>query len=419
MCSIRVVAIRIARLSHWNLSSWNIGMSKIFAGLLLVFVSGAGSSQMMGGSMSTSQYFPLVDGARYEYAFVTGTRMTATAVMHAGQTWGSASQLTSVHMTFACREATPCADDATDFYRMDMDGPHYFGGDGNSAGDGHFMMTLASPEWMLKNPVWPGTMMGAGSYKGSETWQMSVRGMNSMTGPQSHMSSYEAVALETVVTPMGTFTNALHIHEQRGPGYSRDVWYAQGVGMIRWMDGVEEAVLVKVTMPTGPMPLVRRAIEYFHAGLGHYFTTANPAEIDMLDSGRLAGWQRTGMSFNVLDAAADTSGRAVPVCRYYGNPVYGLDTHFYSGAPDQCAAVQRLWPDRWTLESDDVFQVYMPDSMTGACPSGSLPVYRTWNQRSDTNHRYTMDVRVQATMMAAGFAAEGYGSPPVAMCTPQ
>ncbi|MBK7469701.1 MAG: hypothetical protein IPI73_02735 [Betaproteobacteria bacterium] len=69
--------------------------------------------------MSTAQYFPLVDGARYDYVFLNGPRMTATAVMHAGQSWGGAAQLTSVHMTFTCRPATPCADDATDFYRMD------------------------------------------------------------------------------------------------------------------------------------------------------------------------------------------------------------------------------------------------------------------------------------------------------------
>ena len=63
--------------------------------------------------------------------------------------------------------------------------------------------------------------------------------------------------------------------------------------------------------------------------------------------------------------------------------------------------------------------MYMPDAITGTCPAGTLPVYRAWNQRPDTNHRYTMDARVQATMMQHGFAAEGYGTPPVAMCSPQ
>jgi len=394
-------------------------MSRTLAAALLALASSACFGQMMGGMMSTAQYFPLVDGARYEYMFVSGPRTTATAVMHGGQSWGGVTNLTSVHMTFACKPAIPCADDATDFYRMDPDGMHYFGGDGNTSADDHFMMTYTSPEWMLKNPVTPGTMMGPGSYQGSETWLMPVQGMNSMMGPQSHMSSYQALALETVTTPMGTFANALHVHEQRGPGYSRDVWYAQGVGMVRWMDGTEEALLAKVTLPTGPGLAVKRAVEYFNAGLGHYFMTADAAEIDVMDSGRMFGWQRTGMSFNVVDAAADTSGMAAAVCRYYGSPAFGLDTHFYSGSADQCAAVMRLWPDRWVLESSDVFQMYMPDAITGTCPAGTLPVYRAWNQRPDTNHRYTMDARVQATMMQHGFAAEGYGTPPVAMCSPQ
>jgi hypothetical protein len=395
-------------------------MFKSLAFAIVMLSSSAGFGQMMGGSMmSTAQYFPLVDGTRYDYMFVSGPRTSATAVMHGGQLWGGVTNLTSVHMTFVCKPATPCADDATDFYRMDSDGMHYFGGDGNTPADDHFMMTYTSPEWMLKNPVTPGTMMGPGSYQGAETWQMPVQGMNSMMGPQNYMSSYQALALETVTTPMGTFTNALHVHEQRGSGYSRDVWYAQGVGMVRWMDGTEEAVLANVTMPTGLGPAVRRAVEYFNAGLGHYFMTADAAEIDVMDSGRMVGWQRTGMSFNVVDAAANTSGTASAVCRYYGSPTYGLDTHFYSGSPDQCAAVPRLWPNEWTLESSNVFQIYMPDATTGACAAGTLPIYRAWNQRSDTNHRYTMDARVQTMMMGKGFVAEGYGNPPVAMCSPQ
>ncbi|MBK7469702.1 MAG: hypothetical protein IPI73_02740 [Betaproteobacteria bacterium] len=294
---------------------------------------------------------------------------------------------------------------------------HYFGGDGNTPAGDHFMMTYSSPEWMLKNPVSPGTMMSPGMYQGAEMWQMAVQGTNSMMGPQNYMSSYQAQALETVTTPMGTFGNALHVREQRGSGYTREVWYAQGVGMVRWMDGTEEALLTRVTMPAGPVPAVARAVEYFHPGLSHYFMTADATEIGALDSGRLVGWQRTGMSFNVVDATANTSGMASAVCRYYGSPAYGLDTHFYSSSPDECAAVHRQWPLEWILESSNVFQVYMPDPSTGVCPAGTLPIYRTWNQQN-TNHRYTMDARVQNGMMGRGSIAEGYGNPPVAMCSP-
>jgi len=43
--------------------------------------------------------------------------------------------------------------------------------------------------------------------------------MNTMMGAQSYMSSYQALALEMVVTPAGTFPNALHVHELRGNGW--------------------------------------------------------------------------------------------------------------------------------------------------------------------------------------------------------
>ena len=61
-------------------------MLKIAAITIFALVSGSSLGQMMGMPMSTAPYFPLTDGARYDYVFVSGPRMTATAVMHAGQT---------------------------------------------------------------------------------------------------------------------------------------------------------------------------------------------------------------------------------------------------------------------------------------------------------------------------------------------
>jgi hypothetical protein len=114
--------------------------------------------------------------------------------------------------------------------RFLSDGPRwqrYFGGDGDTRDGDHFMMTYSSPEWTLKNPASPGTMMGPGNYQGAETWQTTVTGMNSLMGPGNYTSTYQAQALETVTTPMGTFTNVLHVRELRGSDYVRDVWYAQ------------------------------------------------------------------------------------------------------------------------------------------------------------------------------------------------
>ena len=393
-------------------------MSRQLAVLFLYVLSGVSAAQMMGGPMMTTNYFPLVDGTRYDYMFVSGPHMTATAVMHGGQGWAGATGLTGMHMMFTCREAVPCDMDRTDFYGMGPDGMHYFGGDYTTPNDDHYMMSFTSPEWLLKNPVMPGTMMGSLGYQGAEIWQAGVAGMNTMMGSQGYMSSYQALALETVVTPAGTFPNALHVHEVRGSGYSRDVWYAADVGMVRWMDGQEEAALTKITKAMAAVPRVMFAVEYYHSAFDHYFMTADLAEINALDTGHFVGWQRTGMGFNVINPT-DTTGMGVPVCRFYGSPTYGLDTHFYSASPDECAAVQQKWPNQWLLESSDVFQVYMPNPMNGACPAGTLPVFRTWNGRADSNHRYTMDHGVQMMMMGKGNVAEGYGNPPVVMCSPQ
>ncbi len=227
-------------------------MLKILAASLLTIVSGASLAQMMIGPMSTSHYFPLVDGARYEYTYTTGPWATSTAVMRSGQTWAGVTALTAMHMTYVCNAGATCAPDATDFFRMDPDGIRYFGGTGaNAAGTQFSMTTYTNPEWLLKNPVTPGSMMGGpgGSYQNMETWQAGVAGTSSMMGGQSYMSAYQAMALETVTTPGGTFTNALHVREQRGSGYVRDVWYAPGVGMVRMNDGINNAVLKGYTIP--------------------------------------------------------------------------------------------------------------------------------------------------------------------------
>lgn len=226
-------------------------MRRMALAACIAVVSTAATAQMMGGAISTSQYFPLVDGARYDYMYTSGPWSSATSVMHAGQTWAGVSGLTATHTTYTCNPTVTCAPDATDFYRMDPDGMHYFGGTGsNPSGTQYSMMAYTSPEWLLKNPVTPGTMMSGGMYQGMENWQTSVMGTGSMMGAQGFMSNYQALALETVSTPTGAFQNALHVREQRGSGYTREVWYAPGVGMVKMMDATSVAVLTGYTIPS-------------------------------------------------------------------------------------------------------------------------------------------------------------------------
>ena len=161
------------------------------------------------------------------------------------------------------------------------------------------------------------------------------------------------------------------------------------------------------------------AIEYYYQKLDHYFVTADAHEISALDAGMFPGWQRTGLSFKVLDPAT-VIANVSPVCRFYGIPAAGLDSHFYSASPTECDLVKQRFPGVWLFESGNVFLVGLPDPANGHCQSGTAPIYRSWNGRIDSNHRYTTDPAVQQSMIARGYIAEGYGPPsmPVAMCSP-
>ena len=70
----------------------------------------------------------------------------------------------------------------------------------------------------------------------------------------------------------------------------------------------------------------------------------------------------------------------------------------------------------WLFESDDVFKVALPDPSSGQCANGTIPIYRAWNNRVDSNHRYTTSTAIRDLMLSRGYIAEGYGPDAVAMC---
>jgi len=159
------------------------------------------------------------------------------------------------------------------------------------------------------------------------------------------------------------------------------------------------------------------AIEYFDAFLGHYFITTLASEQAALDAGAIAGWKRTGAWFTAYAPGRGAADGARAVCRYYGRPEAGLDTHFYSASASECAAVAQRFPDAWILESAELFDVALPDQASGECVPGHLPVYRLWNGGASSNHRYTTDASTRRSMIAAGWIAEGYGGSGIAMCS--
>jgi hypothetical protein len=157
-------------------------------------------------------------------------------------------------------------------------------------------------------------------------------------------------------------------------------------------------------------------IEFYHAGFDRYFITADTNEIAVLDGGLLTGWARTGQKFKAYAAGSSASGTINPVCRYYGLPSAGLGSHFYSGSPAECYQVNARFSSSWQMESDNVFQIALPNTSTGACAAGTIPVYRVFNNRTDANHRYTTSTTIRAQMEALGWVREGYGPDATILC---
>ena len=180
-----------------------------------------------------------------------------------------------------------------------------------------------------------------------------------------------------------------------------------------------------LTLASLPPPIaIVQVDEFYNPTLRHYFMTASATEKQDLDTGVHPGWMRTGESFKAFVTGSSAGGSINPVCRFYSDPqnpdTGGVDSHFYSADAGECLSIFRRYASSfWMLESDNVFQVNLPDKTTGTCAAGTIPVYRLWNQRTDSNHRYTTSLAIKAQMLAAGFTAEGYGPDGVAMCAVQ
>lgn len=168
--------------------------------------------------------------------------------------------------------------------------------------------------------------------------------------------------------------------------------------------------------PPGPTGMPAVAVEYHHAQLDHYFITAMPGEIAALDGGiAIQGWRRTGGQFNAWTAASGVAG-ASPVCRFYIPPADG-NSHFYSASPTECAETRVKFP-QFEHEAAEIFAIPLPDLASGACPASTQPVYRLWNNRADSNHRYTTSLATRDAMIALRFVPEGYGPMGVVFCAP-
>jgi len=149
------------------------------------------------------------------------------------------------------------------------------------------------------------------------------------------------------------------------------------------------------------------AVEYYNPALRHYFITAYPEEAAALDAGtNVKGWVRTGGQFTVF---TDPAPGLAAVCRFFGTPGKGINSHFYTADTDECAKVKTL--PAWTFEA---IAFYIPTSANGDC-GGNYPVYRSYytDNIADANHRFTVDLTAHVRMTRRGDVLEG-----IVMCAP-
>jgi hypothetical protein len=147
------------------------------------------------------------------------------------------------------------------------------------------------------------------------------------------------------------------------------------------------------------------AVEYFNAALSHYFVTAFPSEIALLDGGAFGGaWTRTGESFRTGGTAA--------ACRFYGAPPKGPDSHFFTVDASECEHVMVTW-QAWTYEAHAFATT---PAVNGACAPGLVAVRRFYNNPASgaaMNHRYVTSAAAAAEMRGRNWIDEG-----VVMCAP-
>lgn len=175
-----------------------------------------------------------------------------------------------------------------------------------------------------------------------------------------------------------------------------------------WID--DNRLSVEASAANGESAVV---IEYYHAGLGHYFMTAFPDEIRVLDSGKIPGWVRTGESF--LASAVQKSG-LTEACRFFGPSFGSGSTHLYTLDAAECAATKN--DPSWVFEAI-AFHVQLP-SPDGECASGKNRLYRFYNQGMGgaPNYRYTGSHAIRSQMIDREWVPKGYGVEGVIACTP-
>jgi Repeat of unknown function (DUF5648) len=182
----------------------------------------------------------------------------------------------------------------------------------------------------------------------------------------------------------------------------------------KWTFEAGEAILLSLPPPFREDDVVEyvNKTDFPKQPGGQFFYAVLASDKTLLDAQQ--NWQRTGNAFK--------SGGYVSVCRFYGGKNGGPNTHFYSADNKECTALKAI-PE--LSYEGQTFAVNMPLPGSNAdgtkpCPVESKPLYRLYNNASNSsgrfvsNHRYTTERTAVAVAVREGWADEGQ-----VMCVPQ
>lgn len=157
-----------------------------------------------------------------------------------------------------------------------------------------------------------------------------------------------------------------------------------------------------------PAPTAQPVYAFLHGGINHYFITASQTQRDFLRKNNL-GWRIVDEGFKAWPASGPAPIAAKPVCRLY-SPL--VNTHFFSADAASCDLLKQQ-TGTW-IDEGIAFRALVPTA--GTCPSGTLPVWRLYNNRFaqlDSNHRYVVSQDTYRHMIENSWIGEG-----VAFCSP-
>jgi len=188
---------------------------------------------------------------------------------------------------------------------------------------------------------------------------------------------------------------------------------ADGAGGVFWCSGLD-CMGPAYGQLEAVSPTSARVTEFQNTILGHFFMTGDEAEKTAIRNGLAGpGWVETGQNFWAWTPTV--TQESAFVCRFYGDPIKGPNSHFYSASTDECRGLLELQEStpvtepRWNSEGY-AFKVSLPDR-PGHCRTGTLPVYRAYNNAfvhgADSNHRYALDTALLQPLVAQGWIEEG------------